>query len=306
MNMREPDKMTKRISALSIYHGFYPLHKSSVNLKSWVIIVGVWICILEWAIGQSLMEPGHPSFTHIVPSSQRNCGVALLNPALNTQIRESSTCAFIRASQPYQISGLYQYALGFEYPNRKFSMGAKSLQWGSYQKLEWMTSYGVNIQKIGIGFLIHLIQDRFPEPYLNLQLITLSAGTFLPLSEKAWIAAVSEQILSIPIGVESRKMKLDQSGQRSVSIASSWKITPSILLAGGVRLEPDYPIQSDVSLEWTLLDSFSLRTGYRSAPTLLYHQFLITIPSVGLGLSSSWHRDLGVSVSVSLMVFTWK
>jgi hypothetical protein len=304
--MREADKMTKRISAFAIYHGIYPLHKSCINLKSWVIIAGVWICMLESAIAQSLMEPGHPFITHIAPSSQRNCGMALLNPALNTQKRESSTCAFIRASQLYQISGLYQYALGFEFPNQKFSTGAKSLQWGSYQKLEWLASYGVNIQKMGLGFLIHLTQDRFPAPYLNLQMISLSAGTLLPLSEKAWIAAVSEQILSIPIGVESRKMKLEQSGQRSVSISSSWKIAPSMLLVGGVRLEPDYPIQSDVSLEWTLLDSFSLRTGYRSAPTLLYHQFLITIPSVGLGLSSSWHRDLGVSVSVSLMVFTWK
>lgn len=305
MKMRELNKFIDKISAPAIYHGFHPLHKSCIYLKYWVMIVGIWMSIQECAFAQPIMGPGHPSISQIAPSLQKSCGLTLLNPALNTQKRESSICAIIRASQLYQISGLYQYAFGIEFPNQNFSTGAKSLEWGTYQKLEWLTSYGANIQKISLGFMIHLTQDRFPDPYLNLQMIYVTTGTLLPLSEKVWIAAVSEQNLSIPVGKGFRKIKLDQAGRRNVSVASSWKITPRMLLASGVRLEPDYPIQSDVSLEWTLLESFSLRTGYRSAPSLLYQQFLITVSSVGLGLSSSWHRDLGVSVSVRLILFKW-
>jgi len=312
-------KLHRNLRAL-IYHGFSPLHKRIANssertfqaqyvrlcIHSLLVTSAASFLLHSHIYAQSLNIPVHPFTSQIANFTSLECGATILNPALYAYSREYKSCAQFRASQLYQISGLYLYELAIDIPRIRYTAVARSLKWGPYQKIEWLNSYGFKIHQIGMGVVMSFHKDLFPEPYLNIQSLSFSAGSVLPLNKTLSIAAVSEQLLSFSIQKRRSTQESEWIGRRKMSVASNWQLSKRVSLSGGIRLEPSFPLQSEFSLEWLVIEELQFQFSYRTPPVWIYQKLHFKLHSLGIGMASAWHQDLGTSVSLQLVMFKWR
>lgn len=201
----------------------------------------------------------------------------------------------------YSLKELGHYNGNIQYPNSLLDIGLQVSSFGydEYRESMFRLCMGKRLGErwsLGIGVQYSLLQtELFDErpAYLSTDI----GVTFFPF-DKLLIGMLIMNVPSVSIGDEMPD--INNFINYLCQIGIEYQIINNLLIMGSLGSEEEEAITGNIGIEYTVFDSFHIRSGIQTTPL---------VPSMGVGyeLSSfsidavaTWHSVLGVSMGIGL------
>jgi len=207
-----------------------------------------------------------------------------------------NTSFLVSAERRFALADLNNLSAGFALPTNSGTFGISVNYFGfeQYNETKVGLAYGRKLMdKLSIGVQFDVLNTRIPE-YGSQNLFTFEVGLQSELSKQLTLGFHLFNPVKLEIAEEEYLPTIIQAG---VTYTPSKKVLVNLELEKDI----DFPFTVKLGIEYEMVESFYLRIGASTDPTLLSFGLGYQLKDqLRLDFASSYHQELGFTPAISL------
>lgn len=221
----------------------------------------------------------------------------LENPAALSQLKK--TAAGLYAERKFLLTELNSYttAVGIKTSSGNFGITALYTGFAAYNETRLGLAYGRSLgSKLDVGATINYNSIGIANGYGSAAAISFELGSILRLTEKLQAGFH----INNPVGGKFGNDKQEKL-PAVYSFGIGYDAAEKFLVSTSIEKEEDQPVSIHTGFQYKLIPQLLVRAGMASANSTAWLGLGLTIRSLRLDITTSYHPQLGISPGMLLL-----